>query len=180
MKNPNLGSVVKVINGGYGCRIADDAEGVVINHAEARRLTKGFNGEFYSGMSETKKSVMYIKSNREELYVFGLGYDHDVEILGETKLPQPADMPVIEIAKALANVEWIQVQADCPQTWEQVTFLLSEIEKLPKEQGLRLILKAMEVAVHKAEKILPPTAIEELMSFKYMDLDTAWNTEDYK
>lgn len=87
-----------------------------------------------------------------------------------------------EIAIAVDSVSWIGVQSDCPMENQNVTRLLFEIEKLPPKQGLRLLMKVIELKGLRIESDIsdPDNYFRTMTDFRNVDsaLD-CHPTDDY-
>ena len=65
--------------------------------------------------------------------------------LDERNMGDAASVNLQQIAIELSLISWVTVQCDDIHESYRVVYLLNEIEKLPKEDGLRLMLHVIEV-----------------------------------
>ena len=88
-----------------------------------------------------------------------------------------------ELAKELYNISWAKVQFDDVYENEKVAYLLSRIEKLSKEEGLRLLLHVLGVKSLALETDFNKenNPFSDMVNFNYMDTHVScYPTDDYK
>jgi hypothetical protein len=88
-----------------------------------------------------------------------------------------------EIAKALYEISWAKVQFDEVYENEKVAYLLSRIEKLSKEEGLRLILHVLSVKSLALETDFKKenNPFSDMVNFNYMDTHVnEYPTDNYR
>jgi hypothetical protein len=78
-----------------------------------------------------------------------------------------------DLAKELLRINWTKVQCDDMYECEDVMGILSEIEKLPPSQGLRLILEVLEVKSLELENHStwndPHNPFKDMRKFLYLE-----------
>jgi hypothetical protein len=88
-----------------------------------------------------------------------------------------------ELAKELYSISWAKVQFDDVYENEKVAYLLSRIEKLSKEEGLRLLLHVLAVKSLALETVFNKenNPFSDMVNFDYMETHVnEFPTNDYK